>query len=177
MNTNRERVRIGVRLYSRRGFPRQRLCKAGLARLVQLVSGSLNNACDIRAGQTKCTLARTFYLCVCICVYIYLYKRAYVQTCICIYAFCRVRRWNRTVIRMIYMRWTVGFETPSVRPLESYFEKLRGVGSASSSISGHEKEILCVKAALTAILTAFCCTTTIFSSATAVLRSATRSAR
>lgn len=80
MNTNRERVRIGVRLYSRRGFPRQRLCKAGLARLVQPVSGSLNNACDIRAGQTKCTLARTFYLyiCVCVCVYIYLYKRAYV---------------------------------------------------------------------------------------------------
>jgi len=83
MNTNRERVRIG-RLYSRRGFPRQRLCKASLARLVQPVSGSLNNACDIRAGQTKCTLART-------CVYVYMYMpvQESVYTCnmyICVLA-------------------------------------------------------------------------------------------
>lgn len=56
-----------------RGFPRQRLCKAGLARWLQPVSGSLNNACDIRAGQTKCTLARTRVYVLYIYVYAYMY--------------------------------------------------------------------------------------------------------
>lgn len=35
-------------------------------------------------------------------------------------AFRRVRRWNRTVIRMIYTRWTVGWNSRS-RSVESYF--------------------------------------------------------
>lgn len=55
-----------------RGFLRQRLCKAGLARWLQPVSGSLNNACDIRAGQTKCTLARTRVYVLYIYVYAYM---------------------------------------------------------------------------------------------------------
>lgn len=47
------------------------------------------------------------------CIYICIIctrERMYIDA-IRIYAFWRVRRWNRTVIRMIYTRWTVGFET------------------------------------------------------------------
>lgn len=52
----------------------------------------------------SCALA-----CIDICI-ICTRERMYIGA-IRIYAFWRVRRWNRTVIRMIYTRWTVGFET------------------------------------------------------------------
>lgn len=162
-----------------RGFPRQRLCKAGLARLMQPVSRSLNNACDIRAAQTKCTFARTVYVCVYkyIQVYICTRERTYMQQYV--YAFWRVRRWNHTVIRMIYTRWTVGFETRrsagQVLLREASRRWIRLVHIVVY-LRRRKRDTLRVKAALTAILTASCYTDgAIFTSATAVLRSITRS--
>jgi len=94
------------------------------------------------------------YMYICIC----LYKRAYIRA-ICIYTFWRVRRWNRTVIRMIYMRWTVDFEMPGGRPLESYFEKAswEWIRRPRRRLSRYTKKIVW-KLPLTATLTAFCCT-------------------
>lgn len=63
----------------------------------------------------------------------------------CTHAFGRVCRWNRTVIRMIYTRWTVS--ALRRRMAESYFEVdyplvYRGDrrASSSSAISGSKRE-------------------------------------
>lgn len=70
-------TRESARLYPRAVFLVSAYAKpVSRARwLLQPVSGSLNNACDIRAGQTKCTLAR---------IYMYVYipvREAYVYMC------------------------------------------------------------------------------------------------
>lgn len=76
--------------------------------------------------KRTCTSVRIYYIYV-----------IYVQY---VYAFWWVRRWNRTVIRMIYTRWTVGLETcrPVVPRSSSYFESIVPLSSVSSS----KKEIL-----------------------------------
>lgn len=91
MNTNRERTRA-VDAADRRAYIRAVFLVSAYAkpasRWLQPVSGSLNNACDIRAGRKRnvrspytCANARTDAR-IYVCIYVYMHISA-IYTCTC----------------------------------------------------------------------------------------------